>query len=385
MKLTFGREELVKAATVTQSLVNPQTSLPVLSNVLVEAEGDRCVFVATDLEASVRCSVPAKVDVAGRVTVPAKTFSELARELPNAEIHMELAGDLLEIHAEGANYHLQTMPPEDFPSWPQLDPKATLTIGQGELGLMLGRVIFAIPARDPRKVLLGALFDVQSGQLSLIATDGKKMGFTRREVVDCHGESEITAIVPHKILVELQRALGSEGEVRVMIAERQVAFDMGDVIFLSNKIDGTFPNYSMVIPAPEDIQREVRFDRDEFAAVIRRASIISEEKNNSIIIRVAPRKARITARTYDVGDFEGDLIVDYEGEPFDIAFNHKYLTEIMRIMEDKAATMKIKQTKSPVLFVNESDLNTIYLVMPIKLSDLADLGEDTRDGEDGND
>ncbi|MCX7017257.1 MAG: DNA polymerase III subunit beta [Candidatus Sumerlaeota bacterium] len=378
MKVTFAKDQLVKAATVAQSLVNAQSSLPVLANVLIEAEEDKVVFVATDLESSVRCTVAAKIDEPGRTTAPARTFAELARELPAAEVNLELEGDLLKVQAEENSYHLQTMPAEDFPSWPQLSAHATLTLGQGELAAMLNRVLFAVPQRDPRKVLLGALFDVRAGHLVVVATDGKKLGYTRRPLVDCAGAKEIQAIVPHKILAEVQRNLGVEGDVRVLIAERQVAFDLGDVVYLSNKIDGTFPNYEMVIP--KEINRELKFDRDEFGAAIRRASIISEDKNNSIIMRLEPERARITSRTYDVGDYEGRLPITYEGEPFDIAFNHKYLTEVMRIIEQKPVTMRIKRIDSPVVFVNDTDPDSLYLIMPIKMSDLADFsGEEAEE------
>jgi len=376
MKLTFAKDQLVKAASITQSMVNQQTSLPVLSNILIEAEGERVVFVTTDLEASVRCMVQASVAEPGRTTVPARTFADLVRELPEGEVTLELEGHLVKVQAEDNAYHLQTMPAEDFPSWPEIQPLSTLSLEQAELSGMLSRVLFAVPQRDPRKVLLGALFDVKEGALVTVATDGKKLGYCRRELTEILGASEVSAIVPHKILTEVQRALGDEGEVKVLVGERQVAFDLGDVVFMANKIDGTYPNYQMVIP--KEIAREVKFGRSEFAAAVRRASIISEEKNNSIILRIEPERARITSRTYDVGEYEGRFPINYEGEAFDIAFNHKFLIEVMRIIQDNAVSMRVKTNVSPVIFVNEVDEDSLYLIMPIKMSDLSDLSE----GED---
>jgi DNA polymerase-3 subunit beta len=373
MKVTFDKEQLVKAASATQSLVNTQSSLPVLSNVLIEADGERAVFVATDLESSVRCTVQAKVETPGKTTAPARTFAELVRELPSGEVCLEQEGDLLKVQAEENSYHLQTMPAADFPSWPKLNPHTTLTLGQAALEAVLDRVLFAVPQRDPRKVLLGAYFDIRDGNLIAVATDGKKMGYCRRPLVELLGTKEISAIVPHRILAEVQRSLGMEGDVKIQIAERQVAFDMGDVVYLSNKIDGTYPNYEMVIP--KEINRTVKVDRDAFAAAIRRASIISEEKNNSIVMRVEAEKAQITSRTYDVGDYTGQMPVSYDGEAFDIAFNHKYLTEVFRIMAEKDVSMRVKTITSPVLFVNETDEDTIFLIMPIKMSDLTDFGD----------
>ncbi len=377
MKLTFAKDQLVKAASTTQSMVNPQTSLPVLGNILIEAEGDRVIFVTTDLEASVRCAVQAKVDEPGRTTVPARTFAELVRELPDGEVLLEKEGDLVKVQAEENNYTLQTMPAADFPSWPEIKPVSSLTLEQAELAGMLNRVLFAVPPRDPRKVLLGAYFDVKEGHLITVATDGKKLGYCRRALSEVIGERETSAIVPHKILAEVQRNLGSEGEVNVVIGDRQVAFELGDVTYMANKIDGSYPNYQMVIP--KDIAREVKFGKGEFASAVRRASIISEEKNNSVVLRLEPERARITSRTYDVGEYEGRFPVNYDGEAFEIAFNHKYLIEITRIMEHNDVCMRVKTNASPVIFVNEVDEDSVYLIMPIKMSDLTDFNDNSND------
>ncbi len=377
MKVTFDREQLVKAATATQSLVNTQSSLPVLSNVLIEADGERAIFVSTDLESSVRCTVQANVEIPGKTTVPARTFAELVRELPSGEVCLEQEGDLLKVQAEENSYHLQTMPATDFPSWPKLTPHTTITLGQADLEGLLSRVLFAVPQRDPRKVLLGVYFDIRDGNLIAVATDGKKMGYCRRPLVELLGTKEISAIIPHRILAEVERSLGIEGDVKIQIAERQVSFDIGDTEYLSNKIDGTYPNYEMVIP--KEINRTIKVDRDAFAAAIRRASIISEEKNNSIVMRIEAEKAQITSRTYDVGDYTGQMPVSYDGEAFDIAFNHKYLTEVFRIMAEKDVSMRVKAITSPVLFVNETDEDTIFLIMPIKMSDLTDFGDSDDD------
>ncbi len=326
-----------------------------------------------------RCTVQANVETPGKTTAPARTFAELVRELPSGEVCLEQEGDLLKVQAEENSYHLQTMPATDFPSWPKLKPHTTITLGQAELEGLLNRVLFAVPQRDPRKVLLGVYFDIGDGNLIAVATDGKKMGYCRRPLVELLGTKEISAIVPHRILAEVERSLGLEGDVKIQIAERQVAFDMGDVVYLSNKIDGTYPNYDMVIP--KEINRVVKVDRDAFAAEIRRASIISEEKNNSIVMRVEAEKAQITSRTYDVGDYTGQMAVSYDGEAFDIAFNHKYLTEVFRIMAEKDVAMRVKTITSPVLFVNESDEDTIFLIMPIKMSDLTDFGDSGEEDE----
>jgi len=371
MKMRFEKDVLAHATGVTQSVANPQSSLPILGNILIcGAPEGKVVFEASDMESCVRCTVQAEVLEAGSITVPAKRFHNIVAGMPNGPVDLDFAGALAGISGGGKHYNLTTQTPEDFPSWPDLQAATTLEIEHTTLKRILSHVLFALPQRDPRKVLLGALFDIKDNELICVATDGKKLGLSRTGVPEISGVQPAQAIIPGRILHEVHRNLKDEGSLRLLIGERQVAFDMGDIVYLSNRIDGMFPNYEMVIP--HEFTKEIRLRRADFIGEIHRASLISEERNNSIIMRFEPGRVEFSARTYEVGSFQGSLEVDYQDEPFDIAFNHVYLTETFRVIEGEEVIMKIKQNTAPIVFVMPASEGSLFLVMPIKLTDIAE-------------
>lgn len=356
-------------------MANPQSSLAILGNILVTATADGNVtFEASDMEACVRCQVTAEVETPGSVTVPAKTFHNIVRELPSGQVELDFSSALAGITCGGNQFQLTTQTPEDFPSWPDLQAATTITVEQKTLKRILGHILYALPQRDPRKVLLGAYFDIRDSELICVTTDGKKLGLSRCDVPEVEGVMPTAAIIPHKTLNEVYSNLKNEGMVRLLIGERQIAFDMGNLLYLSNRIDGIFPNYEMVIPA--DFTKEIRLNRAAFVEEIRRAAIISEERNNSIVMRFEPGKINFSSRTYDVGSFQGSVAIDYDGEAFDIAFNHNYLTDSFKVIEGEEVIMKIKQNTSPVVFVTPDNDKSLFLVMPIKLTDIAEFNEE---------
>ncbi|HBF35550.1 TPA: DNA polymerase III subunit beta [Candidatus Sumerlaeota bacterium] len=371
MKLRFDKNSLVFATSVTHGVANPQSSLPILGNILIDATGDgKVIFEASDMESCVRCMVDAEIIEPGSITVDAKRIHPIAQSFPDGDVELDFSGTQARISGGGKDYNLTTQSAEDFPSWPDLQASTTLELEQTTFKRILNHVLFALPQRDPRKVLLGSLFDVKDNELICVATDGKKLGLSRTTLPVIEGIHPTQAIVPGKILHEVQRNLKSEGTLRVLLGERQVAFDLGNIIYLSNRIDGMFPNYEMVIPA--EFTKEIGIPRAEFTREIHRASLISEERNNSIIMRFSPGKVEFTARTYEVGSFQGTLPVVYDAEPFDIAFNHVYLNETLRVIEGENVKMKVKQNTAPVVFVMDECPESLFLVMPIKLTDIAE-------------
>ncbi|HUT25423.1 MAG TPA: DNA polymerase III subunit beta [Sumerlaeia bacterium] len=375
MKLRFDKNVLAFATASTQSVANPQSSLPILGNILINASTDKgVVFEASDMESCVRCTVQAEVAEPGSITVPAKTFHSIVHELPDGPVDLDFSAALAGITSGANHYQLTTQTPEDFPTWPDLQASTTISVEQTTLKRILDHVLYALPQRDPRKVLLGAFFDIKENQLICVATDGKKLGLSRCDLPEIEGAQPTSAIIPHKILSEVQHNLKDEGMARLLIGERQVAFDLGDLLYLSNRIDGIYPNYDMVVP--KDFTKELPLKRSDFLNEVRRASIISEERNNSIVMRFEPGKIHFSARTYEVGSFQGTLEVSYDGEPFDIAFNHIYLTESFRVIDSEEVIMKIKQNTAPVVFVSPGNDQSLFLVMPIKLTDIAEFSEE---------
>ncbi|NUP89384.1 MAG: DNA polymerase III subunit beta [Candidatus Sumerlaeia bacterium] len=367
MRVVFKRDALVHATGVVQSLVNPQNTLPILANVLVEASDEAVRFSASDLESCVRCEVAAEVETGGVITLPAKKLVEIVKELPNSDIRLTLDGTSVTIECERIHERLCGLDPEDFPQWPTVKPEATLELPQRDVREIIEKVIFAVPTKDPRKVLLGALFDVKDGTLRTVATDGKKLAFIEKGLPEKTKGKGTSVIVPHKVLAELQRQLADEGTVKMVIGDRQVVFDLGSIVYVSNRIDGQYPNYELAIP--KDFDKEVVLERAPLAAAIRRAAVISDERSRSVVMKFAENRLELNAMSFDVGSMKEELAIDYGFEPFELAFNWQFLLEVLRAIDEDKVLVRMNKPISPTIFRPAEADHYRYVVMPIKITD----------------
>lgn len=381
MKIKFLKEDLLHATRVVSSLVPPQTSLPILSNILIRAAKDQVIFFGCDMESSVRCTVKAQIEEEGEVTVPSAPFATLVRELPETEVLIWLDEDEnVHVEADRNVYRLQTMSPSDFPIWSDFDPITSFDLERVNLKNMIDKTLFAIPTKDPRKVLLGAYLTIDTkfsketnlkdkekpARIRMVATDGKKLGYIEIIASNLQGIEENAAIIPQKVISEIQKLISEEGMVTVGLGERQIFFRFGDMEFITNKIEGDYPNYEMVIP--REFVYNISMERDPYISAIKRASIISETQNNSIVFHFSPGEVELSAMTFDLGSFQGSVPAEYEGEEFEVAFNFKYLLEVLHVMETATFTMHVKEPNQPVIFHEADREDTLYLVMPIKLA-----------------
>lgn len=373
MKVVFKRADLALATNAVHNLVNLQSSLPILSNILIRAEGEKAVFMASDLESNVRCEVAAEIETPGAVTVPARTFAEMVRVLPDIDIAVELDESRVRVTCETMKYDLMTMDPDDFPAWPEITAQTTLEMPQKTLTHIIERIIFAIPVKDPRRVLLGGYFDVSDRILKAVATDGKKLAFVQSEADSRTGAETTSAIIPHKILTEIAKTLGDEGNVEIRFSERQAAFDLNQIKYVTNVIDGTYPNYDLVIP--KTFERTITLPRTPLRSLIRQAGIIADEKSNSIIMHFEADELRLSAMTYDVGSYAGSLAIAYDQEPFEVVFNHGFLSAILEVIETEDVLLKANKATSPAVFCGKDVPDTLFVIMPIKLADLAEPEE----------
>jgi len=380
MKAVFKRADLAMATNVVHNVVNLQSSLPILANILIRASDAKALFMASDLEANVRCEIAAEVEKAGVVTVPARTLADMVRVLPDTDVILELEGNRVRVRCETLSYDLVTMDPEDFPAWPEVKAKATLELPQKTLRKLIERMIFAVPQKDPRRVLLGGFFDVHDRQLRCVATDGKKLAFVQCESDSRTGQEKISAVVPHKVLSEVSKTLGDEGTVRILFGERQISFDLKQIKYVSNVIDGTYPNYELVIP--KTFERTITLPKEALRALIRQAAIISDEKSNSVILHFAEDELKLTAMTYDIGSYAGSLPISFTQEEFQIVFNHRFLSEILDAIETSEVLLKANKPVSPAVLCGKDVTDTLYVIMPIKLADLAEPEEPEEETEE---
>lgn len=369
MKVVFERQPLASGIGLIQNIVSQVTTMPILTNVLIEAEGDHARISGTDLESFGQVKLAARVEESGRITAPARLLADIVKRLPEGEVTMQTEDSLMTILCNRNTYQLSTMPADDFPDWPRIQPEITVRLRQADLKRALHNTMFAIPTRDPRKVLMGVLFDIHDGRLTCVATDGRKLGKTVVEPQETTGETNsIQAIIPEGILREIDHAIGEEGEIELSFTERQVRFQLSNLTYVSNRIDGTYPKYESVIP--QSFTRTIRIQKTTLADAIARAAILAERKHHSIVLKFAPGQIEIVAQSFEMGTYEGVIETDYDGEPFKIAFNHNYLQEIFKVAADEVLDMRLKENNAPVVFEIESDPDTLFLVMPVRMSDI---------------
>lgn len=394
MEVTLKVGDLVKAASVVQHVVATQSSLPILSNVLIDTGDGNVTFVANDMEAYVRCTVPAlSVREQGKVTVPADVLSRLARELPTEAVATLRSDDLnvvIESRTEESSkpnsvYKLTGMAPEDFPMWPTLQEKSSFEITQRLFKRMIERTIFAIAAQDPRRVFLGEYLELKGTRLRLVATDGKKMAWAQTELGEISGSNENAIIIPAKILGELAKVLGNEGVLKIVMAENQIAFDLDGaesrVSYVSNRIEGRYPNYEAVVP--KEFNHEVVANCDALNRVLRRASVVADEKSAPVILSIQPNVCEVSATSYDLGSFSGSLPVQYDGPKFEVAFNFRYVLDTLKSLGTTDVTIRVKTPGAPCLFNPPDSADALYLIMPIKISDIRPTSE-SEDGGEGS-
>jgi DNA polymerase-3 subunit beta len=383
MRIRFKKSDLLPAAAIVQSVANPQSTLPILSNVLITTDHDNLVGLsATDYETRVRIDVPATVEKKGTATVPAKTFYDLIKELPeDGEVVLEAKEKGAHIKCRDIRAELQTMPAKDFPKWPELETKASIDLPQRELRRLLEKVLFAVPTRDPRKVLLGALFEMRKGGVTAVATDGKILAHMHLPIQQqfTEGGGDYNLIIPHKILEELAKTLGDEGNVTLSFDDKQVAFRLNRILYVSNQIEGKYPNYEAVVP--KEFGRELRFQKPPMMGAIRRASILTDIKNSAISMAFSGDHATIEAESYDKGRIHEQIPAVADGEDFKIVFNYKFVNDVLKAIDKEEVVLQVNQPTTPAVFRGSDVPDNFYLVMPIKLTEIREYEDEQGGGE----
>ena len=378
MRIRFKKADLLPATAIVQSVANPQSTLPILSNVRISTEHDNLVsFWATDYETRVRIDVPATVEERGEITVPARTFYDLVKELPeDGEVTLEAGGKGATIKCREIRAELATMPARDFPAWPEMQTKATFDIPQKDLKQLLSKVLFAVPVRDPRKVLLGSLFEIRKDTVAAVATDGKILARTRLPLQASMTDKpdDMNVIIPHKIMDELIRTLSDEGNVTISFDDRQVSFQLARIQYVSNQIDGKYPNYEAVVP--KEFSRELRFQKPPMLSAIRRAAILSDIKNSAITVHFKGDTVSIEAESYDKGRIHEVIPAVADGEDFKIVFNYKFMQDVLKNIDKEEVVLQVNQPTTPAVFRGADEDSYFFLVMPIKLTELRDHDDD---------
>ena len=377
MKLTIERAALLKALGHVQSVVERRNTIPILSNVLLTAGDAGLAFSATDLDMEIIDAAEARVESPGQITAPAHTLYEIVRKLPEgSEVSLNYTGDdpRLQVRAGRYKVNLPVLPAGDFPVMPPEGLSARVEVDTVGLMRLIDRTRFAISTEETRYYLTGIYLHtlIQDGRplLRAVATDGHRLALA--EMPAPEGATETPGvIVPRKTIQEARRLMEDAGEsIDVQLSAQKVRFDFGKAALTSKVIDGSFPDYTRVIP--RDNNRVMTVDNALFAEAVDRVATISSEKSRSVKLSVETGRVVLTVRNMETGQAVEELEVDYEGEPFEIGFNARYLLDVSSQIAGETAEFRFADRAAaatmldPVLVLDPTDAGVQYVLMPLR-------------------
>ena len=372
MKVTLERAALLKALGHVHRVVERRNTIPILSNVLVQASGSSLFLRATDLDLEVTETLAADVTQSGATTLPAHTLYEIVRKLPDgAQVSLELTGDAgqLLLRSGRSRFMLQCLPEADFPDLTAGDLSHKFTLSSADLKKLIEKTQFAISTEETRYYLNGIFMhtlDVEGHtMLRSVATDGHRLA--RVEIPAPTGSAGMPGvIIPRKAVSEVQKLLDDgAGEVVIEMSTTKARFTFGDVVLTSKLIDGTFPDYARVIPAGND--KRLAVERDSFARAVDRVSTISSERGRAVKLALGEGKLTLTVTNPDSGSATEELEVDYDAAPMEIGFNAKYLLDITAQLDSDTALFKLADAGSPTLVQNRDGSSALYVLMPMRV------------------
>lgn len=349
LKADCPRKELYEAVQTVGHAVSGRSSLPILSHILIQAEDNGLRLIATDLELGISCRINARIEEFGSLTAPSRTLTEVLANLPDkADVAISVdKSHTVRVHCESSDYKILGLPAEDYPKLPDVADSVTYSIPQSRMREMIRHTLFGVSTDETRAILTGVLMVFEGESLRFVATDTHRLASIVSGVSG--GKGTQSAIVPARALTELTRLLtDAEGDVAVTLSNNQVQFDLpgeGGIQIVSRLIEGQFPNYQRVIPV--SYQKRLRIPVDPLLRAVRRASIVARENANRVILKTDGDRLILTAESQTVGNAYEEVDITHEGEDVEIAFNSKYLLDVLMVLDSESVYLELTEPLKP--------------------------------------
>lgn len=371
MKFTIDRSALLKALGHVSSVVEKRNTIPILSNVLMSAGAEGVSFAATDLDIEIVETVDAGVSAQGVATLPAHTFHEIVRKLPDGaevEISLQPENSQAVLHAGRASFTLPTLPEDEFPALSADGLTHEFSIAASEFARLIDKTRFAISSEETRYYLNGVhLCTVEDGEslLRSVATDGHQLAVCEAPLPD--GASGMPGIIiPRKTIGEVRKLLDDQaGDIVVQVSDAKIRFNVGTAVLTSKLIDGSFPDYQRVIPTGNDNVLEL--ENRTFAASVDRVATVSMEKTRSVKMVLESDQLTLRVSNPEAGQGVEEIPVSYTGEPMEIGFNARYLLNVLQQVEGRDVRFRLASGKLPGLIEDVDDSHALYVLMPLRV------------------
>ena len=375
MELVVRKTDLLRELQLFQGIVERKNTIPILANVLLEANGAEVKMLATDLEVGLRSKCTATVSKGGSLTLPAKKLYEIIKALPETDVRIEEDKGGVKVAADRFDSRMQTLPREDFPTLPDAPAQtgtSTATLAREAVRRMIEKTQFAITGEDTRYFLNGALFILRAESMALVSTDGHRLAYisvARERAKGTKADDENRVILPRKTLLELGRLLaeGGEGDIRYERGENHLFFGVGDRLLISRMIDGQFPAFERVIPKNND--KHVEFDRDRLTSAVKRVALLSNERSRAVKFQIDKGNVEIASSSPEFGEAKEILMVDYAAAPVTICFNAQYVLDFLSVVETESVSLDFKDEMSQAVLkpLGAEGYDYTYVIMPMRI------------------
>lgn len=384
MRFTISQTDFSKALSTSGKSVLSRANLPILSNILIKAHGGSIEILATDLETATKVNLKCKVSANGESTVNSKILFEFVSQISGGDVTVEKLGEELLVSAKGYSARFNTMPSEEFPAIPKIEKGIELEIESVELIRAIGKTVFSAAQDEGRPILTGVLWDISKNKIRMIATDGYRLGYDEVSLSNSKDITPMKINVPAKALAEVAKILiesepeegdqNEKGQIfKLLIAEgkNQISFKLGGIEFTSRLIEGEFPNWQKIIP--NEFNTKVKINKDEFIKLVKVASIFAKDSGNIIKLKFESKGNKqgslsVTAASSQVGSGDARCEVDMIGSGGEIAFNYRYLLEILGVINDEEVNFEMNESLNPGKITGQNPKGTFFhIVMPVRL------------------
>ncbi len=362
MKFKIEKSVFLTAIQTVQNVITNKAALPILSNILLEIQQDKLRLTATDLDIGISCVIPVDTQEAGAITIPAKRFGDIIKELPADSISINTKkNNQVTINTDSCEFKIMGLAKEEFPKLPEFQNKEAIKLDQATLKEMLVLTAFAVSFDEARYVLNGILFKINKNNLTLVATDGKRLAIIEKKL-NQSVDKDIQIIVPVKTIHELNRNLQEEGELSVILGNNQALFDLGQVIIISRLIEGEFPDYRQVIPPVSENKMGV--NREQFLLAVKRAALLSTPDYQAVKLEVFKNKLVVSKSTPDVGESREEIPIEYKGKELAIGFNPGYLIDVLKNLRGDSLELELSDSDKPGVIRIDG---YVYIVLPMRI------------------
>lgn len=362
MKVKISKDDLLQGIQVVGNVVSPKATLPILSNMLVETKKDTLRLNTTDLDIGISCEIPVSIVEDGAITIPAKRFSDVVRELPSGDVIIHARkNNQIEIEGQNCRIKLLGLPKEEYPKFPEFKDKEAIRIKQVDLKEMFRLTSFAVSHEESRYVLNGLLMEVSGQTVRLVATDGRRLAKIEKPLIQ-PVTRDVSVILPIKAVQEVNRNLKDDGEVVLVSGSNQVLFDINGTLIATRIIEGDFPNYTQVIP--KNTAPKINLKTAEFLSAIRRANLLATPDFQAVKFEVFKDKLVVSKSTPDIGESREEMPIVYAGSELVVGFNPQYMMDVLKNLTDETIDLELLGPDKPGVIRKE---NYLYLALPMRL------------------